>query len=150
MRRPLHFDRRAMTSSLRRAGRGLAIATMAGLLASSCSSYFWSAPKSWAFKGQLASVSESAPHGTLVLERNSEHIYIIVDGKAAFRTVEGSRASFRLPPGRHEVAAMYSATEGNSAVASRAPLKGSFELREGGTVRLGVVSTGSGIRFVQP
>lgn len=140
---------RAGASIIRRTGARLLVALLAVTLTAGCSRYFWSAPKSWAFKGQLESVPESSPHGVLLLERNSNNIYILVDGKAAFRTVQGNSASFRLPAGRHEIQARYTATEGNSAVVS-GELKTTIDLRAGQRAALGVMNTGTGIRFVRP
>jgi hypothetical protein len=141
--------KRAGASFIRRTGRGLLLAVLAGTLTAGCSRYFWNAPKSWALKGQLESVPETSPHGTLLLERNNDNIYILVDGKAAFKTVRGRAATFRLPAGPHEVQARYTATEGNSAVVSGV-LKTSVDLRVGQRIALGVQHSGSGIRFVRP
>lgn len=122
---------------------------LAGLFATGCSWYAWNAPKSWAFKGQLQSVAESAPHGDLTLERNSYKIFLLVDGKAAFREdVRGTSATFHLTPGKHEVVAIYNSTEGNSAVVA-GPLKTSVDIANGQRVALGVAFNGS-LRFVRP
>jgi hypothetical protein len=149
MLRTYDAARGTVASIIGRTGRGRALALIAILLTAGCSGYFWTAPKSWALKGQLQSVPESSPHGTLVLERNSKSIFILVDGKAAFRSVEGNSATFRLSPGRHEVIARYTATEGNNAVVA-GPLNRSLEIAAGQRVALGVTYTGSGIRFASP
>jgi hypothetical protein len=149
MRKRTDIAIRAGASIFRRTGSGLLFALLAVTLTAGCSRYFWNAPKSWALKGQLESVPESAPHGVLLLERNSNGIYILVDDKAAFRSVQGNTASFRLPAGRHEIQARYTATEGERAVVSGL-LKTSIDLRVGQRATLGVMHTGTGIRFVRP
>lgn len=56
---------------------------------------------------QLASVLQNQPHGTLVIQRGSGDISVLVDGRDAFGLMEGCQASFRLAPGEYTILANY-------------------------------------------
>lgn len=128
-----------------RIGPGLGLALAAAVLAAGCSVYAWTVPIIWSGKSQLQEVAQSAPHGTLVLRRDHERIFILVDDQAAFRSVSGKEASFRLAPGRHEIATMYN----DGKRVSTEPLKGSFTLDPGQRITIEVESRGTfGMRQV--
>ena len=74
---------------------------------SGCSTYWLNAPPGWEFMSQLQSVPISEPHGTLVVQRNDHHIYVVINGVAVFKTLKGNSAAFYMAPGEYEVKSKY-------------------------------------------
>ncbi len=123
------------------------------------------------FTGQLTSVPQSEPHGTLTVSREEKHylgtrlsipgltdyknILVKVDGKYVFKEIEGKSATFRLAPGKHEVEAEYydsfpgftNYKGGNlftaPGITRRSPvIKDVVEVKEKGTASVSVFSEG--------
>ncbi len=92
-------------------------------------------------KGQLMSVPESEPHGTLTVSRENkdfpglplyENIFVTIDGKDVFTAKESKSATFRLSPGNHLVEYIYF-VKGGGARASSGVIKRVVEVKEKGT-----------------
>jgi len=74
------------------------------------------APPEWRSSEPLESVPEHAPHGTLVLRKNSPCLFVLVNDRAVFApdkhdyqadASKPATALYRLPPGKHTIKAMY-------------------------------------------
>lgn len=85
----------------------LLVYALAGCATTSSSRWFWRVPIDWSMKGQLPQAQAGVSFGNVTIEKNSPAVYVLIDGQAPFRNIDGNQATFRLTPGRHLIEYRY-------------------------------------------
>ncbi len=102
----------------------------------------------WATKPKLESVSTLQPHGMLIVKRNDQHLFVLVNERAVFKGdhAKTSEARVCLAPGVYIIKAQYYRSEGKVTHYSDVA-EGTIVISENGISEVWVEYWGSDVRI---